>query len=329
MELTVISTFAGCGGSSLGYKNAGYKEILAIEWEKHAVNCFRLNFPSVPIWQKDIKQITSKEILDFCNIKQGELDIFDGSPPCQGFSITGQRKVNDIRNDLFQDYKRLINGLQPKIFVMENVSGMIKGKMKGRFLEIIKELKSLNYNVKCKIMNSKYYNVPQTRERLIFIGIRKDLNKQPVFPKPTNKIITIKEALKNCPEDKEIFYIKPKFCDYTEKILPGKNGSSVKKNYNFNLTRAHYNKTCPTVCKKISPNSIFGGILHPVENRYFTISEIKRLCSFPDDFKLIGKFKDQWARLGNAVMPKFMQAIAETLKNEILIPYYEKHARTN
>ncbi len=81
MSYTVISTFAGCGGSSLGYKWAGFKELLAIEWEDNAVETFKLNFPEVPVWQKDINNVTGKEILEFCNIKYGELDIFDGSPP--------------------------------------------------------------------------------------------------------------------------------------------------------------------------------------------------------------------------------------------------------
>src|SRR3972149_6110372 len=194
---TVISTFAGCGGSSLGYKWAGFKELLAIEWENNAVETSKLNFPEVPIWQRDICSVTGKEILDFCNIKSGELDVFDGSPPCQGFSTAGKRQIADKRNDLFKEYIRLVNDIQPKVFVMENVSGMMKGKMKGKFIEIITTLKSLNYQVKCKLLNSMWYDVPQSRERLIFIGVRNDLKLQPVFPKPNKSFITVEEAFKN------------------------------------------------------------------------------------------------------------------------------------
>ena len=171
----IISTFAGTGGSSLGYKWAGYKELLAIDFEPHAIECFKLNFPKVPCWQRDIKTVTGKEILDFCRIQKGDLDLLDGSPPCQGFSIAGKRQINDLRNDLFQHYWRLVKDLEPKIFIMENVPGMMKGKMKGLFIEIMKTLKSGNYKVKCKLMNAKYYNVPQSRERLIFIGVRNDI----------------------------------------------------------------------------------------------------------------------------------------------------------
>lgn len=175
VEPTLISTFAGCGGSSLGYKLAGYKELLAIDFEKNAVETFALNFPEVPVWQKDITKVTGKEILEFCKIKKGELDLFDGSPPCQGFSTAGKRKLTDTRNDLFKDFVRLIIDLQPKVFVMENVSGMMKGGYKGKFNEIVQTLKDTGYNVKVKLMNAMWYEVPQSRERLIFIGIKKDL----------------------------------------------------------------------------------------------------------------------------------------------------------
>ena len=90
---TVISTFAGCGGSSLGYKWAGFQELLAIEWDDNAVETFKLNFPEVPMWKRDMKAVTGKEILDFTGLKPGDLDILDGSPPCQGFSVIGKRDV--------------------------------------------------------------------------------------------------------------------------------------------------------------------------------------------------------------------------------------------
>ena len=97
---------------------------------------------------------------------------------------------------MFKHYVRLINDLQPKVFVMENVSGMAKGKMKGKFIEIMKTLKALNYQVKCKKMNAMYYGVPQSRERLIFIGVRKDIEKNIAFPIPRNKFMSVKQALK-------------------------------------------------------------------------------------------------------------------------------------
>jgi len=311
--VTVISTFAGCGGSSLGYKLAGFKELLAIDYDNNAEATFKANFPEVPFWNKDIRKVNVQEILDFTQLKIGELDVLDGSPPCQGFSTAGKRQVIDPRNDLFKDFIRLIEGLQPKVFVMENVSGMIKGTMKGKFKEIIVTLKNLGYNVKCKLLNAKYYQVPQSRQRLFFIGVRKDLNKEPVFPTPSTKIITVNEALRDLEQ------LNLKNTEITNQIIKkgyyqipqGKNGESLVKGSYFNTIRIHPSKPCPTITK-------IRGLLHYVEPRYLTIPELKRLSSFPDDFQFIGGMLNQWARIGNAVMPNQMKAIAKTIKSQIL-----------
>ena len=294
--VTVISTFAGCGGSSLGYKWAGFKELLAIDNNKNAVETFKLNF-DCPIWERDIKEVTGKEILEFCKIKKGELDVLDGSPPCQGFSTAGKRVISDERNDLFKEFIRLINELQPKVFVMENVSGMMKGKMKGCFNQILKELKTTDYNVKCKLMNAMWYGVPQSRERLIFIGVRKDLNVEPNFPKPNNKLITVMEALKN---------VKNKTFAPNKELRPLQIRDKLK-----------WMKPAPTLVKMSF--AIFGKcVVHPTGKRHLTIEEAKRICSYHDKFVFIGNFQEQWARIGNSVMPKFMQAIAENIKTNIL-----------
>ena len=130
-----MSTFAGCGGSSLGYTLAGGKVRLAVEWDDNAVETYRLNFPDTPIYHGDIAKLSVDECLRLSGLKVGELDIFDGSPPCQGFSTAGRRKLDDSRNQLFREYVRLLQGLQPRAFVMENVAGMVKGKMRLVFVE--------------------------------------------------------------------------------------------------------------------------------------------------------------------------------------------------
>lgn len=316
-EPTVISTFAGTGGSSLGYKWAGYKELLAIDWEQHAVECFKANFPEVPIWHKDITKVASQEILEFCNLKVGELDVFDGSPPCQGFSTAGRREVSDPRNDLFQHYWRLVKELQPKVFVMENVSGMVKGTMKGKFIEIMNTLKSDNYIVKCKLMNAMYYGVPQSRQRTIFIGVRKDLNKEPVYPKPSNKVIKVKEAIGFLEESEKANRkeITPCFLEIAKKLKVGESGSKYHpKGSFFGLIRVHPNYPCNTIIK-----SAGSGLLHYKDNlKFLSVNELKVLCSFPIDWKLGNSRSDAIGRLGNAVMPKFMQHIALCIKDQIL-----------
>ena len=106
---TVISTFAGCGGSSLGYRLAGFRELLAVEWDDNAVATFKMNFPDVPVYHGDIARLTGAECMNLAGgIKPRELDVLDGSPPCQGFSTAGKRKFDDPRNSLFREFARLI-----------------------------------------------------------------------------------------------------------------------------------------------------------------------------------------------------------------------------
>lgn len=314
---TFISLFAGCGGSSLGYKWAGFEELLAIDFDKNAVETFKLNFPDVPCWQKDIREVSAKEVIKFCKIKKGELDLLDASPPCQGFSLCGKRKVNDERNDLFLEFVRLIKELEPKVFVMENVPGMITGRMKGRFIEIMKTLKSLPYQVKCKLMNSAYYSVPQSRQRLIWIGVRNDLNKEPSFPNPNKTRIPVIEAFKGLPEDNSRT-LKELGFKVWQKCKPGENFSKYHpKGHWFNGKKINPYKPAFTIEKVIIPTG-GGGLFHWQYPRCLNIAELKRISTFPDDFKFIGKFREQWARIGNAVMPKFMEAIAKHIKEKIL-----------
>lgn len=319
---TVISLFAGCGGSTLGYKWAGFKELLAIEWDDNAVETFKLNFKT-PIWKKDIMEVTGQEILEFCKIKKGELDILDGSPPCQGFSAVGRREITDNRNELYKEQIRLVNELQPKVFVMENVAGVARGKMKGNFKQIMLELKATGYNIKCKLMNSKYYQVPQSRQRLIWIGVRPDLNKDPSYPEPFKKLIPVREALKGIKTTTAV-YLKPEWGTSTlwDQTKTGKSLAQSVKTKNgtgYSFLKLNPDKPSNTITKSLEiGNKRWCAHLHWQEKRTLSIEEIKRLSSFPDNFKLVGNIQEQWARIGNAVMPKFMYYIARHIKENIL-----------
>lgn len=302
---TVISTFAGCGGSSLGYKWAGFKELLAIDFDENAVKTFQMNFPDVTILKRDIKEIKAEEVLKICKIKKGELDVLDGSPPCQGFSTAGKRQVYDLRNDLFKEYVRFIDGLKPKVFIMENVSGMMKGTMKGKFNEILSALKSQGYNVKVKLMNAMWYDVPQSRERLIFIGVRSDLNIIPSFPKPLNYIITVREALDG---------IKPdEIHNCVNKTLKYWNKTNIGQGVGLYLARKKINPFKPSNTQaKSRPH------YHYKEAREMASNEQTVLQSFPINYKFVGSFYDKTNRIGNSVPPKMMYHIAKHVKEKIL-----------
>lgn len=313
----VISLFAGCGGSSLGYKWAGFRELLAIDFDENAVQTFKLNFPRVPVWKRDIKTVSGAEIRRFCRLRKGSLDVLDGSPPCQGFSSSGRRDVNDPRNDLFLEFVRLIGELAPKVFVMENVSGLVKGTMRGRFIEIMRVFRRLPYRTKCRMMNSKHYGVPQSRPRLIWIGVRNDLKVEPSFPTPRKPIVSVQEAFKGLPED-DSRTLSDLGLEIWTKCRNGEPFSNYHpKGHWFNGNKLNPRRPSPTIQKTVIPSG-GGGVYHWKYPRCLNIAELKRVSSFPDDFKLAGTFREQWARIGNAVMPRFMEAIALHLRKTVL-----------
>jgi len=280
---TVISLFAGCGGSSLGYQMAGFKELLAVEWDDNAVETFKLNFPNVPVYHGDIAKLTSNECMKLAGIKRGELDILDGSPPCQGFSTAGKRKFDDPRNSLFMEYARLLNDLQPKVFIMENVTGIIKGYMKQAYLQIIKTLRECGYNAKGEVLNAMYYNVPQSRERVIIIGVRKDLGIEPRYPKPQTFSCGCKR-------------------------LDGRAAKYSRLRYGDTIEKEKYPVgTITRIGRKFWD-----------KNTEFGILSYSFCGSFPKKFKWIGNIRDVKSRIGNSVPPNLMKAIAEHIKINIL-----------
>ena len=195
-ERTLVSLFAGCGGSSLGYKQAGFDIRLAVEWDTKAADVYKRNFDGTQMFVGDIADLTDEQALEITGLQPGELDVMDGSPPCQGFSTAGQRKFTDSRNRLFEEYVRLLNLFRPKMLVMENVSGLRKGKMKLMFAEMTVALKDAGYRVSCRELNAWWYGVPQDRRRLIWVGVRDDLDMEPGHPAPTvNKPVSVREAL--------------------------------------------------------------------------------------------------------------------------------------
>lgn len=321
VSFTVVSTFCGAGGSSTGYSMANGRVLLAIEWEQNAVDTYRLNHPETILLHRDIATVSGAEILESTGLKVGELDIFDGSPPCQGFSTMGKRQIEDPRNQLFQEYVRLLQELQPKVFVMENVSGLVKGKMKPVFVEILKALKACGYRVKARLMDAQYYGVPQRRKRVIFIGVRNDLGIEPSHPNPQCATILLKNALKGLKSPLEVLRPKGTAAKLAECLKPGEDGSDLRTRFgdkvqDYSLERLSWYKVAPTICKTIRPGQC--GLLHPEENRYLSTAELKRIASFPDDYQFIGSLEEHWARVGNSVPPLLMKAVARHIQQHIL-----------
>jgi len=326
--VNVISFFAGCGGSSLGYQRAGCKVLLASDWEQKAIQTYKLNFPDTPVLHKDIRQVTGQQILSLTGLQEGELDILDGSPPCTPFSLAGLREKSwnkeyihtgdqnqQQTNDLFFEFIRLIKQIKPRIFIAENVKGLIIGKAKGYFNLILSAMKRLDYDVQTLLVNAQDFEVPQSRERIFFIGIRKDIQQHNVKLKTYPKII-FSEAVKDIkiPEDDYNIALISKNNQSYKLLQFTKQGHSFSdidpKGYGYNSLRLNNNTTSPT----ITANAHF--LFHPTEHRKLTLMELKRLQSFPDDFKFLS-IHDGRIRIGNSVPPNLIKNIVKYVLEKV------------
>jgi len=282
---TIVSTFAGIGGSSLGYASAGYRELLAVEWNEGAAATFRRNFPGVPVHLGDIAALEGREALRLAGIAPGELDVLDGSPPCQGFSTAGRFIVSDPRNRLFEEFVRLLEAFRPRAMVMENVAGMAKGGMKAVFAEALGALREAGYAVRCWLLNAARYGVPQARERVIFIGAREDLGVDPTPPPPTVPFAA-RDAVEGLVATR------------SQRINPWIPATGP----------------AATVCK--SSGGYRGKF--PDGERSLTVAEAAALTSFPAGFAFEGTDRAKWAGIGNSVPPLLMKAVAGHLAETIL-----------
>ena len=205
--MNVIDLFAGCGGLSLGFEMAGFDIPLAVEKDEWASETYKFNHPNTKVLTEDITKVIDLSSLGLDNI---QIDGIIGGPPCQGFSLSGDRDPNDPRNSLFMDFVRFVRYYKPKFFVMENVIGILSMRTKSNKLVkdlIIEEYQNAGYNLEIKQLNAAEFGVPQSRVRVFFLGIRKDLefNADKIAPTPFlfgDKQITIEQAIMDLPQIK-------------------------------------------------------------------------------------------------------------------------------
>jgi len=357
---TVVSTFAGGGGSSTGYKLAGGKIVLANEVDETAADTYQLNYPNTPVANMDIRKITRRggrakvlEMFEGYGVKLGELDLFDGSPPCTTFSTAsaGKGKEKSDRKNiihasvdqsrigmLIHDYIYLVNCLKPRVFVMENV---VPSRKSPVFKDALDRARNRGYLIQWQTVHAQDCGVGQHRQRLITIGVRKDVCKQLNFRVQTDldhvfpvggEPVTLRSTLKgiqNDPEEVEVWLDSCRLSASYEQIkaIP-KGGPKYLKvadvipgwgdlNADFNLLRAGWDATCPTLTCRGQQLGI-SGVHHPDYDRKFTVAEMKRIMSLPDDFKLSGTLNDKATRIGNMVPSLMTKAIASSIYENIL-----------
>ncbi len=334
-EYSVLELFAGAGGLAIGLEKAGLKCVALNEIDKWACETLRSNRPKWNVLEGDIKDF------DFTEYK-GKVDVVTGGFPCQAFSYAGKKLgLNDARGTLFYEFARVVQEVQPAICMGENVRGLLSHE-KGKTLEgMISILDEIGYKVApVQVLKAINYRVPQKRERLILVGIRKDIDLDFEYPKPHHKIYNLEDALKkgelfNCNVPKSN---GAKYPEYKKKVLdmvPPKGywrdlPIDIQKDYMGGSFYLGGGKTGmarrigwdePSLTLTCSPAQKQTERCHPDETRPFTVREYARIQTFPDQWKFAGSMAQQYKQIGNAVPVNLGQEVGYSVV-KLLNEYY-------
>ena len=323
-----IELFAGAGGLALGLERAGFNSIGLIEIDKDATETLKLNRPQWKIFNEDIAKISPLDLEKIFEIKKFDLDLISGGAPCQSFSYAGKRLgLDDARGTLFYHYAIFLQKLQPKVFLFENVRGLLSHDKGKTFQTMQNVFEDCGYKIQKEILNAWDFGNAQKRERLITIGIRKDLSDKIKinFPTPHKYKPVLRDILKNVPES-----FGAKYSDYKknlfEMIPQGGNWRNlpeeIAKKYMKSCWRMDGGRTGilrrmsldePSLAVLTSPTQKQTERCHPTETRPFTVRENARIQSFPDDWKFFGSMYSQYRQIGNAVPVNLAYEVAKEI----------------
>ena len=314
--LTTIELFAGAGGLALGVEKAGFDTLALIEFDKDACDTLKVNRPKWNVICDDIANVSCQDLEHLFGIKKGELDLLSGGAPCQAFSYAGKRLgFEDTRGTLFYHYAIFLKKLQPKMFIFENVRGLLSHDGGRTYQTMIKVFKEAGYSIQKQVLNAWDYGVAQKRERLITIGIRNDLSDYISydFPKPHNYKPVLRDILKDVPDSpytpygerkRKIFELVPPG-GYWRDIDPQIAKEYMKSCWNMGGGRTGILRRLsldePSLTVLTSPSQKQTERCHPIEARPFTIRENARCQSFPDNWEFCGSVMSQYKQVGNAV----------------------------
>lgn len=318
-SFSIIELFAGSGGLALGIEKAGFDTKALIEFDKAAADTLRCNRPNWNVICDDIANISCLNLQKYFNIKSGELYLLSGGSPCQSFSYAGKRLgLEDARGTLFYHYAKFLEQLQPKMFLFENVKGLLthdKGNTYKIILDILEQAGYIITKNQISVLNAWDYGVPQKRERLITIGIRKDLVDKIKFnfPVPHKYKPVLKDVLLDCPKS-----VGTKYSEYKQKIFELVPPGGYWKDIPEDIAK-EYMKSCwymeggrtgilrrlsldePALTVLTSPSQKQTDRCHPLEASPFTVRENARCQTFPDDWQFFGSVGQQYIQVGNAV----------------------------
>ena len=329
---TNIELFAGAGGLALGVEKAGFNTLGLIEFDKDAADTLKKNRPNWNVINDDIANISCLDLEKYFSIKKGELDLLSGGAPCQAFSYAGKRLgLEDARGTLFYHYALFLEKLQPKMFLFENVRGLLThdhGKTYSTMLDIFTRA---GYTIDKQVLNAWNYGVPQKRERLITIGIRNDLvgKTEYRFPKAHSYKPVLRDVLLDCPDGpgvpygekkRKIFELVPAG-GYWRDIDPAIAKEYMKSCWDMEGGRTGILRRMsldePSLTVLTSPSQKQTERCHPLEARPFTVRENARCQTFPDDLEFCGNVSAQYKQVGNAVPVNLAYDIAKEIANSL------------
>lgn len=327
-EYTCVELFAGAGGLALGLEEAGFRDVALVEWDKYACDTLRLNRPNWNVIQGDVVEIAENGLKKYMD-KDIDVDLLSGGYPCQAFSYAGKKLgLEDVRGTMFYYYAKILEELMPKVFLAENVRGLVShddGKTLDTMIEVFSEM---GYNVKYEILKAIDYGVAQKRERVIIIGTRKDLKDTDFkFPEPFGYVPTLRDALKDVPKSEGSKYpdkkkqvlelVPPGGCwiDLPDEIAKEYMGGSYYSGGGKRgmARRISWDEPCLTLT--CSPAQKQTERCHPDETRPFTTREYARIQSFPDEWKFSGSISQIYKQIGNAVPVKLGKAVGISIVN--------------
>ena len=317
-QYSVLESFAGAGGLALGFEMAGLHSVGAIELDKHAVNTLKANRPQWNVIQGNVNDIVG-DFQKQTNIDpNSEIDVFSGGFPCQSFSYAGKGLgFNDTRGTLFHPFAQIIDLIKPKVFVAENVKGLVNHDSGRTLSTMIHIFKHLGYQISWNVLNAWDYNTAQKRERIFIVGIHNDLvAKQSIayqFPEPFNQGLTLRDVLQNVPESPGATYSENKY-----KVLDLVPAGGCWRDLPEDIAKDYMKKSWysgggktgmarrlswdePSLTLTTSPSQKQTERCHPDETRPFTVREYARIQGFPDDWIFTGGVGAQYKQIGNAV----------------------------
>ncbi len=329
--MNVISLFSGCGGLDLGFERAGFDIPVANEFDATIYETFKANHPKTHLVEGDVRKVTKEDIAPFI---EGDVDGIIGGPPCQSWSEAGSlRGIEDARGQLFFDYIRILKEFKPKFFLAENVSGMLANRHNEAVQNILKLFEDAGYDVSLTLVNAKDYGVAEERKRVFYIGFRKDLNINFVFPKGSttddDKKITLRDIIWDLQEtavpsgeknhhNPEAINNNEYFTGAYSPIFMSRNRVKSWDEQAFTVQAS--GRQCqlhPQAPKMVKFDKNDCRFVEGSEHLYrrMTIREVARVQGFPDEFKFIYKdTNNAYKMIGNAVPVNLAYEIGVAIK---------------